>query len=676
MKKLLFFALGIVTLITSVTISGRASAISSNIISDGIFTNENAMNEGQINDFINRFPKSCLLPQNYPSNLSGSAMLEPLSYFSYGSSTTPARIIYKSAILFHLNPQVILATLEKEQGLVSGNTIDGGCYAWHYNSAMGYNCQDTLTLNDYPALGITRTCVENESHAGFSRQVSHATWQLRFDKERAYGNLSWGGDGNIFYAGRMTQGMRARSVYGTATWYDGLTTIDGQTFKLENGATAALYNYTPHFNSFERIFTNWFGSTHSDKPLSPLYKSENSPNIYAVSENKKFLVPSYDIMQSFGWSKYNVNVVSAEYLDQMSSGQAIATSIAKKKYDPSGTLYFFDDGKRYPIPLQACKVDPAGTPVPNSTWALDCFNSATTITLPNDLIDYFTAQDITLSSLAINRNMVWNMEQGKRRLVTSQTLIDSFGGWMQAKWMQDYHVQQPVGKVMLDEGDVVKFGDSPEISVATNSGSELSPVPSPDTYSQWNLSARPNKSLPAIASSGDKLPIASPLTYCATDGTSVSVITTDGKRMGLTFDRNYWPVNPDTCTKASTSTIATIPSIGANDVYRSSRGDIFTVGYGVWYIFPSINDLKQLGRAGVPVVNVTNSVQDSLVYGGANLAENRLFKASGSNEIRMVRQGGSLLIDSTNYPGLSYSSLITVDETTSKRYPITGVYVP
>lgn len=245
-----------------VSIFAPVSYASNNkIISDSVFINEYAMSEAQINSFINSFPGSCLLPQNYPSNLSPYTFYEPNSYFDHGSRpTTPARIISKMSSYYHINPQVILTTLEKENGLVSGNAI-GGCAAWHYNSAMGYNCPDTLTLHTYANLGISNTCVERESNAGFARQVNHAAWQLRFDEERAYGNISWGDDGSVYYYGRMTQGWRSRVAGGASTYYDGYTTIDGQAVYLENGSTAALYNYTPHFNSFERIFTNWFGST-------------------------------------------------------------------------------------------------------------------------------------------------------------------------------------------------------------------------------------------------------------------------------------------------------------------------------------------------------------------------------------------------------------------------------
>ncbi len=252
-----------------VQLGDSASASQSDIISDGVFGNENSMSEVQIDNFINSFPNSCLKPSNYPAGLSPVTWSEPLGYSSYGNSTSPARIIWRAATLYHINPQVILATLEKEQGLVSGNTVYGTCnIRVPYNSAMGYNCPDGSenARKSYPNIGIgddQKTCVQKESNATFSRQVNHAAWQLSFDAHRAYGDLSWLGDGAVTYVGFMTQGNRARVQGGLTQYYDGIAIIDGTPVQLANGPTAALYNYTPHFNSFETIFTKWFGTTHT-----------------------------------------------------------------------------------------------------------------------------------------------------------------------------------------------------------------------------------------------------------------------------------------------------------------------------------------------------------------------------------------------------------------------------
>ena len=305
MKTLKIFSVSLIVLALSMSLlpSPAVSAASNNdIMSDAVFGNEASMSEAQINNFINSFPNSCLRSQNYPSGLSPVTFNEPIDYFNYGGATSPARIIYKAATIFHLNPQVILATLEKEQNLVTGNS---GCAVWKYNSAMGYNCPDGSenSLNSYPNIGVTNTCVKKESNVTFSRQVNHATWQLRFDKERAYGNTGWGGDGSVRYVGFMTEGNRARYEGGPVQFYDGYAIIDGQALKLANGATAALYNYTPHINSFGRIFSSWFGATHllpipgcneaTHTNLVCVWKAKNNAN------GSELITESYDAINSY-----------------------------------------------------------------------------------------------------------------------------------------------------------------------------------------------------------------------------------------------------------------------------------------------------------------------------------------------------------------------------------------
>lgn len=368
----IILAVAIVASSTIVVLNRSASADNGDLISDGIFGNESSMTEAQINSFINSFPKSCLIPGNYPGDLSSSAFKEPLDYFNYGGQVSAARVIYKAATLFHLNPQVILSTLEKEQNLVTGSQ---GCAAWQYNSAMGYNCPDNLTFHDYPNLQITHTCVEREGNAGFSRQVSHAAWQLRFDKERAYGNTSWGGDDSIYYVGFMTEGNRARVGGGSSTYYDGYATIDGQSIKMQNGATAALYNYTPHFNSFQKIFSQWFGATHN-LPIAGCAEATNT-SLSCVWKMQKgsaeLLTTSYDDVNwgvnaaGYGYSGVQFFVRNAiapstgniaVYGMTKSDGSSFLTinqaeyNALKSTFTPNGIVFYADPPNRntgYPV---------------------------------------------------------------------------------------------------------------------------------------------------------------------------------------------------------------------------------------------------------------------------------------------------------------------------------------
>jgi len=297
MKKFALLSISAILLVSTFTLIVPQHNVSAdydkgNIMDDIVFQNESSMTEQQINEFINRFPKSCLLPANYPGGLGSATFLTPINYWTYGASnSSPAYIINWAAKYYHLNPQVILTTLEKEQNLITGSI---GCSTTRYNSAMGYNCPDGSenSLKNYPDLGIYNTCVASAGNAGFVRQVNHAAWQLRFDQERANGNTGFGGDGSVTYVGRMTQGYRARIEGGTLVYYDGYTTIDGTSVYLRNGTTAALYNYTPHFNSFYAIFTNWFGSTYG-----AVY---NGTDYSAVFDANYYLNKYPDLKTAFG----------------------------------------------------------------------------------------------------------------------------------------------------------------------------------------------------------------------------------------------------------------------------------------------------------------------------------------------------------------------------------------
>ncbi len=229
------------------------------IISNALFDASTAMDATQIQQFLNRYPNSCL--RNYQAPL-------PTGYSTYGGKVSAAKVIEAAARLWGTNPQVLLVTLEKEQSLVTGGV---GCASWRYWSAMGYGCPDGGARYDYPALGITGTCVMYESWAGFAAQVNRGSWQLQFNRQRAEGNLNWKGFQSTTNYGYNTPGWRQASAGAPSRYEDGWATIDGQAVFMTNGATASLYTYTPHLSAnqaFSSLFTSWFGST-GPPPTTP-----------------------------------------------------------------------------------------------------------------------------------------------------------------------------------------------------------------------------------------------------------------------------------------------------------------------------------------------------------------------------------------------------------------------
>ncbi|MEX0881678.1 MAG: hypothetical protein WDZ34_02300, partial [Candidatus Saccharimonadales bacterium] len=303
--KIVVIVLATTNLVFGILLTARVSAATfnaSHIMSDTAFRDYNSMSAAQIDAFLNSFSSSCISPNKgfKAPSLTGYS---PSTGFTYGSATTAGSIIHKAAQVYELNPKVILATLQKEQSLVTGG---GGICSdpfsstarKRYTGAMGYNCPDggssynysgfeLYRINSSVVSSVTGTCVNSAKTAGFSRQIIVATWKLKFNEERSKGNVAWdvqkpgwdnSDDPPTCYNGYMTPGSRARALNSGTSCdqvfsYDGKYTIDTTAVTMMTGATASLYYYTPHIHgnqNFFNIFVSWFGN-----PNSPCYGTAN-----------------------------------------------------------------------------------------------------------------------------------------------------------------------------------------------------------------------------------------------------------------------------------------------------------------------------------------------------------------------------------------------------------------
>ncbi len=256
-QYLRYFVPVLIALGAVLSVGGQAHAYTqTRLMDDAVFDNVGSLNATQIADFLaartGPFTKlasasPCLSGYNdinfhwdgtkwhYGSDADWNT--------AWGPAQIPAStIIAQAAQTWGINPEVLIATLQKEESLVTGTSCD----SWRYNSAMGYGCPDSGGCNP--------------RYVGFTKQVLWGAWQLKFNKERSYGNTTWDGDDVITYVGYMTQGNRKRCGSCTVNYYDGYATLDGQSIYLENGTTASLYTYTPHLgNSTPVNFQGWFG---------------------------------------------------------------------------------------------------------------------------------------------------------------------------------------------------------------------------------------------------------------------------------------------------------------------------------------------------------------------------------------------------------------------------------
>jgi hypothetical protein len=223
------------------------------IIDDSVFTNNNAMTTGQIQSFLDSKVPSCAIAtclKNYRQNPQTGAD-------NYGNGGNPAGSLSAAELIkvfsdqFGINPQVILVTLQKENGLVTNTQPSLS----RFQQAMGYGCPDN-TAPGAPAC--------NPATGTFSAQIYQGARHFRgyFDAPPGWWVTFTTGNNNIPYS--------PTAACGSSTVY------------IQNRATAALYTYTPyqpnadslnagygdapggcdsHGNrNFFLFFSDWFGS--------------------------------------------------------------------------------------------------------------------------------------------------------------------------------------------------------------------------------------------------------------------------------------------------------------------------------------------------------------------------------------------------------------------------------
>ncbi len=217
------------------------------IISDDAFYNFQSMSTHDIQKFLEARhcqPKDtapCLADYSTDSRSIPAQGAGQCEAISGRHNEAASSIIKRVAVACGISPRVLLVLLQKEQSLLTAPSASG------YAKATGYACPDTAACN--------------KKYLGFFNQVYRAAWQFR---EYTLHPDEWRyriGDVPIQYHPDVACGA--------------------STVRIENQATANLYNYTPYqpnaqtlanpkgpagacstFGNlnFSRIFNQWFGS--------------------------------------------------------------------------------------------------------------------------------------------------------------------------------------------------------------------------------------------------------------------------------------------------------------------------------------------------------------------------------------------------------------------------------
>jgi len=434
-----FGTLLFITVALGLSFSGSVSADSFNqnrIIDDSVFDNANIMNAGQIDNWLNNAfgsGVSCI------STSHGFSAPDPIGYspssgFSYGGNVSAGQVIYDSAQAYGINPQVLLTTLQKEQSLVTGTA---GCSTLQYAAATGYGCPDSGTTYSYSGLNlysingttfttVSGTCVNTPQKAGFSQQVIRAAWLLKFGEQRSEGNINWAvikgnwdnsDDPQTCYGGPMTQGTFQRCPSGTTSYYDGYTTIDGTAVHMDDGATASLYWYTPHFSGnqhFFSIFSGWFGS-----PLGgvSVIQAPGVPGLYVLYGGMKQGIQSPDVETAWGLSGLTPVTMDPAALTALPTRSTILTRLAVNPLSPpSNPAYLLAD--------QGGTFDALSSVVQD--WGMSPSSASS---IGPELVS-FTSRLGSLSGMVGTPGVggVYLMDNGTLHVMANPTIMSMFGG--------------------------------------------------------------------------------------------------------------------------------------------------------------------------------------------------------------------------------------------------------
>lgn len=245
------------------------------IISDKVFFNKNAMSEAEIQAWLEAKLPTCaqaadaLCIKNYIETTTSREASPTGNCAAYpgAASERASTIIWKVAQVCGINPQVILVTLQKEQGLIT----KGSPTALEYRKAMGYGCPDTSVCDS--------------KYYGFFNQVYSAAWQFR--QYTLFPN-------------------RTYKIGPVAIRYAPAAGCEGPVVDIQNQATANLYNYTPYQpnaaslaklegsnsaacssygnRNFWVYFNSWFGSsTGAVNPVGVIDVASVGPGVINLS---------------------------------------------------------------------------------------------------------------------------------------------------------------------------------------------------------------------------------------------------------------------------------------------------------------------------------------------------------------------------------------------------------
>lgn len=393
-----------------------------NIIDDAVFSNSDSMTVAQIQSFF----ESKVSCDNYgrkTSELGGGTRAQWLAargystpircitdYVenpttgenNYGKTTevsgglSAAQIIYNYAKQFNINPQALIVTLQKENGMIT----DEWPTLKQFQESMGFGCPDNVAAGA-PAC--------DPRYKSFASQIYQAARHFRGYMDAKPGWYV------TFNTGWQTVGYHPNSACGGSSVY------------IENRATVALYTYTPYQpnqaalnaqygtgdrcssygnRNFYNYFNDWFGSTRS----SQIVRTVSNGSLYLISGSNKYYIASMETFNQLSRISNSVAYVSQEYLDSFATSGTISKIV--RNID-TGAIYLIDNGSKYHF--TSCETV--------SDYGFSCDNVPN---LTSVQIDKFTTKTGVTNFAKVDGRLFY-IKNGKKAEIIDETAMQNAG---------------------------------------------------------------------------------------------------------------------------------------------------------------------------------------------------------------------------------------------------------
>jgi hypothetical protein len=334
-----------------------------------------------------------------------------------------SQIIFDAAVIYQVNPKVLLTLLQKEQSLIEDASPAQDQYDW----ATGFGVCDSCAKND-PALAPLR---------GFATQVDRAAWRFRY---------------------YLTNPQEFR--FRTGASYE----IDGSPVTMTNDATRALYTYTPHLHgneNFVNIWRRWFAKLYPD---GAVLQDEQTKSLWLIQNGRRRRIASHAVAASRTDLSRLIRVSPLD-LQRYDEGDPITFAQYSLLRSPRGTVYLLvDDAKRGFASRDAFRTlgfNPEE--VENAGWdVLNTIPDGPPITIQSSYPTGALIQDTTTGG-------IWYIQDGIKHALIARELLARFKGTALQKAKPDQLAQFALGSPLkLTDGTLMQNMLSGEVAVTAN----------------------------------------------------------------------------------------------------------------------------------------------------------------------------------------------------------------